>query len=170
MATNLAHGALVAWQVPAEKLDAAFDYMFQQDPFSGHVVMRSTDAATAGSNYRLWTTLKVPQGFSMRKHCRVPGATRPARNTSASCPPSGSSRWASATSAGAAWSRAPRPTRRPKCMDVAVVELSEVEWRVLTALKREFDAARKSAETSGARARRGGRARCEIFFEVGRRL
>ena len=68
MATNLAPGALVAWQVPVEKLDAAFDYMFQKDPFSGHVVIRSTDAATPGSNYRLWTTLKVPQGFSMVKH------------------------------------------------------------------------------------------------------
>ena len=43
LATNLAQGALVAWQVPAEKLDAAFDYMFQKDPFSGHVVLRSTD-------------------------------------------------------------------------------------------------------------------------------
>src|SRR5260221_10273479 len=51
MATNLAQGALVAWQVPADRLDAAFDTMFQQDPFSGHVVLRSTDAATPGSNY-----------------------------------------------------------------------------------------------------------------------
>src|SRR5919205_4480915 len=68
MATNLAKGALVAWEVPLDKLDAAFDYMFQQDPFSGHVVIRSTDAATPGSNYRLWTTLKVPQGYSMAKH------------------------------------------------------------------------------------------------------
>src|SRR5208337_3084258 len=70
LATNLAQGALVAWQVPAEKLEAAFDYMFGQDPFSGHVVLRSTDTATAGSNYKLWTTLKVPQGFSMEEHCR----------------------------------------------------------------------------------------------------
>src|SRR5579862_5001971 len=68
MATNLAPGSLVAWQVPADRLEAAFDYMFQQDPFSGHVVIRSTDSATPGSNYRLWTTLKVPQGFSMQKH------------------------------------------------------------------------------------------------------
>src|SRR5271169_60413 len=65
LATNLAQGALVAWQVPSERLDAAFDYMFEQDPFSGHVVLRSTDSATAGSNYKLWTTVKVPQGFSM---------------------------------------------------------------------------------------------------------
>src|ERR1043165_5995955 len=45
MATNLAPGSLVAWQVPADKLDAAFDFMFQQDPFSGHVVLRSADPA-----------------------------------------------------------------------------------------------------------------------------
>src|SRR6476620_10747710 len=45
LATNLAHGALVAWQVPEEKLSAAFDWMFRNDPFSGHVVLRSTDAA-----------------------------------------------------------------------------------------------------------------------------
>src|SRR6476620_9722428 len=69
MATNLARGALIAWQVPEEKLSAAFDCMFQQDPFSGHVVIRSTDQAIAGSKYRLWTTLKVPQGYSMSKHC-----------------------------------------------------------------------------------------------------
>src|SRR5256885_13374686 len=69
LATNLAQGALVAWQVPPDKLDAAFDYMFQQDSFSGHVVTRSSDAATPGSQYKLWTTLKVPQGFSMRGHC-----------------------------------------------------------------------------------------------------
>src|SRR5438552_15396222 len=69
LATNLAQGALVAWQVPPHKLDAAFDYLFQRDPFSGHVVTRSTDVATPGSAYRLWTTVKVPQGFSMPKHC-----------------------------------------------------------------------------------------------------
>src|SRR5918999_830701 len=33
MATNLAPGALVAWQVPAERLDAAFEYMWSRDPF-----------------------------------------------------------------------------------------------------------------------------------------
>src|ERR1017187_1352 len=53
LATNLAQGALVAWQVPAEKLDAAFDYMFQRDPFSGHVVIRTTDQAIAGPKYKL---------------------------------------------------------------------------------------------------------------------
>jgi hypothetical protein len=70
MATNLAPGALVAWQVAPERLDDAFEYMFREDPFSGHVVIRSTDRETQGSKYRLWTTLKVPQGFSMEKHAR----------------------------------------------------------------------------------------------------
>src|SRR5213083_1065260 len=65
MATNLARGALVAWNVPEGKLQAAFDWMFQHDPFSGHVVIRSTDHMIAGSQYRLWTTLKVPQGYSI---------------------------------------------------------------------------------------------------------
>src|SRR5438477_1673092 len=69
MATNLAPGALVAWRVPAEKLESAFGYMSDEDPFSGHVVIRSTDTETPGSVYRLWTTLKVPQGFSMQRHC-----------------------------------------------------------------------------------------------------
>ena len=58
-------GETVLW------VDEAFDYFVQRDPFSGHVVVRSTDAATPGSAYRLWTTLKVPQGFSMQHHCEV---------------------------------------------------------------------------------------------------
>ena len=59
MATNLARGALVAWQVPESGLQSAFDYMFHHDPFSGHVVIRSTDAIVAGSKFRLWTTVKA---------------------------------------------------------------------------------------------------------------
>jgi hypothetical protein len=61
----------VAWQFPNDRLDDAFDFMFREDPFSGHVVIRSTDAATPGSSYRLWTTVKVPQGYSVEKHCAV---------------------------------------------------------------------------------------------------
>src|SRR5260370_3544657 len=51
LATNLADGALVAWKVPEEKVDSAFDWMFQRDPFSGHVVIRSTDTISAGAEY-----------------------------------------------------------------------------------------------------------------------
>ena len=139
LATNLAQGALVAWQVPAERLDAAFDYMFQQDPFSGHVVLRSTDSATAGSNYKLWTTLKVPQGFSMRDPLPVSGAGKPARNTFASCPPNGFLPLAWAISGGAGWSRAPRRTCRRKSRRSRSSGSTRSEWRILTALKREFE-------------------------------
>ncbi len=138
MATNLAPGALVAWQVPLERLDAAFDYLFQKDPFSGHVVIRSTDAATPGSNYKLWTTLKVPQGFSMQKHAefllRETGGEHfrlmPARCLFALGV--GHVRRRGMTIG----SKADVPA---EVMDVNVVELNELEWRVLTALKREFE-------------------------------
>ena len=53
LANKLAPGALVAWQVPEPRLHEAFDFMFREDPFSGHVVIRTADAATSGSSYRL---------------------------------------------------------------------------------------------------------------------
>ena len=49
LSTRLAASALVAWRLPPERLDAAFDYMFADDPFSGHVVIRTTDAETPRS-------------------------------------------------------------------------------------------------------------------------
>ncbi|MGZ8938303.1 MAG: Lrp/AsnC family transcriptional regulator, partial [Limisphaerales bacterium] len=137
MATNLAPGALVAWQLPVEKLDAAFEYMFQQDPFSGHVVIRSADPASPGASYKLWTTLKVPQGYSMTKHCdyllKKVGADHyrimPAKRLFA-------------LGVGHVRRRGMEPGSRTdapaEVMDVNVVQLNELEWRVLMALKREF--------------------------------
>jgi hypothetical protein len=137
LATSLAQGALCAWEVAPDRLDAAFDYMFREDPFSGHVVIRTTDAVTAGSTYRLWTTLKVPQGYSLRKHAeflaaRV-GATRfrlmPAKLLFA-------------LGVGHVRRRGLEPgARAPEPAvpnDTKLVELNELEWRVLVALKREF--------------------------------
>jgi hypothetical protein len=137
LSTSLARGALCAWQIDEDRLDAAFDYMFRQDPFSGHVVIRSTDAASPGSTYRLWTTLKVPQGFSLRKHAellrREVGAERfrlmPAKVLFTLGVGHVRRR---GLEPGA---RAPEPARP---QDTAYVALSELEWRVLTALKREF--------------------------------
>ena len=71
LANKLAEGALVAWKVPADKLEAAFEFLFKQDPFSGHVVLRSTDREISGSDFRLWTTLKVPQDRNINDHCDV---------------------------------------------------------------------------------------------------
>ena len=137
LATNLADGALCAWQLPGERTDTAFDFMSQQDPFSGHVVIRSTDAATPGSNYRLWTTLKVPQGYSLAKHAELlrqkVGADRfrlmPAKKLFA-------------LGVGHVRRRGMEPGSRAdelaETIDVQLATLSDPEWRVLTALKREF--------------------------------
>jgi hypothetical protein len=137
LATNLAQGSLVAWQVPAEKLEDAFDFMFQKDPFSGHVVLRSTDTATAGSNYKLWTTLKVPQGFSLAKHCEFL-----ARQTGAEHFRLMPARRLFALGVGHIRRRGMEPGAKAdvpaEVTDVAITTLNEEEWRVLTALKREF--------------------------------
>jgi AsnC-like ligand binding domain len=140
MATNLAPGALVAWQVPPERLDAAFEFMVHDDPFSGHVVIRSTDADTSGSAYRLWTTLKVPQGFAMDRHCeflrRRIGATT-FRMMPAKC--------LFALGVGHVRRKTVEPGSRAdvlgEVIDTRLVELSRLEWRVLEPLKREFAAA-----------------------------
>ena len=71
LATKLAHGALCAWKVDPEKLDEIFEWMFREDPFSGHVVTRSTDREISGSDFKLWTTLKVPQGEKLEDHADV---------------------------------------------------------------------------------------------------
>jgi DNA-binding Lrp family transcriptional regulator len=137
LATNLAEGALVAWKVPGDKIDAAFDWMFQRDPFSGHVVLRSTDTVSAGSDYKLWTTVKVPQGFSMQAHCKL--LTRKV----------GAERFRLMPAKGIftlgvghvrrktidPGSKADQPA---KMIPVQMVSLSEHEWNVLLALKREF--------------------------------
>ncbi|HEX3355827.1 MAG TPA: hypothetical protein VHS31_02505 [Tepidisphaeraceae bacterium] len=137
MATNLARGALIAWRVPEEKLTAAFDYMFQKDPFSGHVVIRSTDQAIAGSKYRLWTTLKVPQGFSMQKHCEFL-AKQTGCETFKLLP----AKKLFALGVGHVRRRGMEPGSKSEelavVLDTNLVELSDLDWRVLVELKREF--------------------------------
>ena len=137
LATNLADGALVAWKVPENKIDNAFDWMFQRDPFSGHVVLRSTDTVTAGSEYKLWTTVKVPRGFSLQEHCELllgkVGAERfrlmPAKGIFT-------------LGVGHVRRKTIEPgskAEKPATMAaVQVVDLSEHEWHILLALKREF--------------------------------
>lgn len=138
MATNLAHGALVAWEVSPDKLDSAFNTMFQDDPFSGHVVIRSTDVATPGSTYRLWTTLKTPQGYDIDKHCQYlrdrVGADHyrimPAKRLFA-------------LGVGHMRRRTIEPGSRSEelatVIEPRIVKLTGEEWLVLMALKREFE-------------------------------
>ncbi|HEX8903469.1 MAG TPA: hypothetical protein VF771_01365, partial [Longimicrobiaceae bacterium] len=105
---------------------------------SGHVVIRSTDRETQGSKYRLWTTLKVPQGFSMQRHAEYlqerTGALSfkllPAKKLFT-------------LGVGHVRRRGLEPGERSDepgaVIDTNVVELSELEWRVLMALKRELE-------------------------------
>jgi DNA-binding Lrp family transcriptional regulator len=164
LATNLAKGALVAWEVAQDDLDAAFDYMFQEDPFSGHVVTRSTDTATAGSNYKLWTTLKVPQGFSLEKHCEVlkekVGAKSfrimPAKKIFAL----GVGHVRRKDMESGARSEEPG-----KVNDVAVVDLTDHEWRIMEAVKREFAPEELVEDLWNARAAEAN-VSLEEFFKV----
>jgi DNA-binding Lrp family transcriptional regulator len=137
MATNLAPGALVAWRVSPDKLDSSFSYMVNDDPFSGHVVIRSTDAETPGSVYRLWTTIKVPQRYSMTRHCAFL-ASKVGAETYRIMP----AKKLFALGVGHLRRRTIEPGSRSeesgRVLDTNIVELSALEWRVLTALKREF--------------------------------
>ncbi|GAC1647130.1 MAG: hypothetical protein NVS4B3_00690 [Gemmatimonadaceae bacterium] len=137
MATNLASGALVAWKVSPERLDAAFDAMVHDDPFSGHVVIRSTDAETPGSSFRLWTTLKVPQGFSIERHCAYLATTVGAEGHRIL-----PAKRLFALGVGHVRRRGMPPGSRSEApgdvIDTVVVDLTPREWQVLGPLKREF--------------------------------
>lgn len=162
IASNLAHGALVAWKISEEKLNAAFDFMFQNDPFSGHVVLRSTDAQTPGSEYRLWTTVKAPVGISMESHCsllaKITGAERflimPAK---------------AIFTLGVGHVRrkslelGSRSEQPAQILKTGVVDLTEHEWRVLTALKREFAVSEITDHPWQARADEAGVSLDEFF-------
>jgi hypothetical protein len=168
LATNLAQGALVAWVVPEEKLNAAFDWMFQQDPFSGHVVIRSTDQKISAARYRLWTTVKVPQGYSLQKHCellcRKTGAERflllPAKRLFA-------------LGVGHVRRRGMEPGSKADVLadvtNTEIVQLSELDWRVLGPLKREFTPDEIRPNLWQARATEAG-VSLDEFYRVARSL
>jgi DNA-binding Lrp family transcriptional regulator len=168
MATNLAPGALVAWQIAADRLDAGFEYLAKGDPFSGHVVIRSTDAETPGSVYRLWTTVKVPQSYSMQRHCELLaariGATAfrimPAKRLFALGV--GHVRRRGMEIGG-------RTDEPGQVIDTNIVELTALEWRVLEPLKREFGADELTLEPWRARADEAGLG-YEEFLRVARGL
>src|SRR3982075_1434106 len=168
LATNLADGALVAWKVPEEKIDNAFDWMFQHDPFSGHVVLRSTDSVTAGSEYKLWTTLKVPHGFSLQGHGEIL-AQKVGAEDFRLMPAKG------IFTLGVGHVR--RKTIEPgskanepaRINEVHVAELSEREWNVLLALKREFAPEEIQAMPWRARAAEAG-VSLEEFYRIAESL
>jgi hypothetical protein len=137
LATSLAPGALVAWRVPQERIKDAFDFMFDEDPFSGHVVTRTTDRETRGSDYKLWTTLKVPRPYDMAAHCRYL-----AEQTGAEGFKLLPARKLFALGVGHVRRRDLEPGARTdepgRVLDTKIIDLSDREWRVLMALKREL--------------------------------
>jgi len=168
LATNLAQGSLVAWQIPGDRLDAAFDYLYQKDPFSGHVVIRSTDGETSGSRFRLWTTLKVPQGFSLSRHAEflkeqigaIDFRLMPARCLFV-------------LGVGHVRRRALEPGSKAEVpadvTNMDIVRLSDLDWRVLTALKREFIPEEIVRDVWRARADEAGVA-LDTFYEIAHSL
>jgi len=157
LATKLAHGALVAWRLPEEKLNAAFDFMAKEDPFSGHVVIRSTDGQISGSDYRLWTTLKVPQGESLEEHGnvlkRIVGADEfilmPANGVFT-------------LGVGHVRRKGLEPGAKldvaAEMMTTTVVDLSQEEWDVLLALKEELRPDEVMGSSTGP-SRKGGKSK-----------
>jgi DNA-binding Lrp family transcriptional regulator len=155
LATNLAEGALVAWKVPPEKIEAAFDWMSQRDPFSGHVVLRSTDSVTPGSEYKLWTTLKVPQGFSLQRHGEILSGLVGAEHFRL-MPAKG----IFSLGVGHVRRKSIEPGAKAgqpaKMIVVQPAKLTEKEWTVLTAFKTGIHSGRNSPIALG-RARAGSR-------------
>jgi DNA-binding Lrp family transcriptional regulator len=170
MATNLAEGALVAWQFPAagNKLDEAFDFMFQQDPFSGHVVIRSADPATPGSNYRLWTTVKVPQGYSVEKHCAFLATLTGAEHFRVM-----PAHRIFALGVGHVRRKGMEPgSKSEELAEVkssTKVELTELEWQVMTAVKRELEPEEVTRDLWQRRAAEAN-VPLEQFFEIAESL
>jgi DNA-binding Lrp family transcriptional regulator len=149
-------------------LDAGFEYLSKDDPFSGHVVIRSTDAETPGSAYRLWTTLKVPRGFSMERHCewlreRI-GAeaflVMPAKALFA-------------LGVGHVRRKGMEPGSRTdepgRVLDTRIVELTDHDWQILEPLKREFAVDEIRENPWASRAAEAGVPRQE-FLRVARSL
>jgi DNA-binding Lrp family transcriptional regulator len=142
--------------------------MSKQDPFSGHVVIRSTDGETAGSAYRLWTTLKVPQGFSMRKHCELLAA-----RTGAEAFRIMPAKRLFALGVGHVRRKGMEPGARTDepgaVLDTNIVQLSNLDWQVLGPLKREFRADEIGPSPWRSRAKEAG-AGYEEFLRVARAL
>jgi len=135
--TSLARGSLVAWELEESKLNDAFDYMFQEDPFSGHVVIRTADVGSAGERYRLWTTLKVPPQFSLEKH-----ADFLAEKVGAQSYRLMPAKKLFALGVGHTRRKQILPGSRSedpgRVIDTEIIPLTSEQWKIMEVLKREF--------------------------------
>ena len=165
---NLAEGALIAWRFPADRVDGAFTFMSRDDPFTGHVVIRESETGGPAGAYQLWTTLKVPRGVSVDRHCAFlkerTGASEfrllPAKAVFV-------------LGVGHTRRRDIQPGERSDqpagVMYPQQADLDETEWSVLFALKREFGAEEIVRDIWAPRAAEAGLS-LDRFFEVAGRL
>lgn len=168
LATKLAHGALCAWKVDPDKLDATFEFMFREDPFSGHVVTRSTDRDISGADFKLWTTLKVPQGEKLEEHAEVLRRLTKAHEF-VLMPAKG----IFALGVGHVRRKSMEPGAKsddPAVMNTTTtVELEPEEWEVLLAIKEELAPEEVNEDPWGPRADAIGMDR-EKFYQIAEQL
>lgn len=152
----------------ADKLDAIFEFTFKEDPFSGHVVIRSTDREISGSDYRLWTTLKVPFGTDVSEHAdvlkRLTGAEEYYLMQAKGIFALGVGHVRRKT-----MEIGERGEEPAKMLTTEAVPLNEEEWRVLLALKGELSVEEIGAEPWAKRAEQAG-VTLERFCQVAETL
>ena len=152
-ATNLAQGALVAWYIDEEKAQAAFDFIAKNDPFSGHVVIRRSE--TGDTPWRLWTTLKVPSEFSIEAHCewlkQSIGAEKYRIMPALRAFVLGVGHMRRRNMHVGEMSPQPAEARQP-----VVVELSDIDWLVISVLKQDFSPEELGPQLWERRARAAG--------------
>ena len=173
LSTSLADGALVAWKVPADRLQAAYDWLVAHDPFTGHVVLRNSDNPNApGADYCLWTTLKVPGGCNtVTAHCRLLAEKVGAQNF-VPLPVVGMFVLAVGHIRRAGLQPGDKLPVPPAMQRPAVPQLSEQEWRVLLALKESLRPEEFTTHTWAARAAQLGmseEAFCAMAHELDRK-
>lgn len=169
LATNLAQGALIAWKIAPHKLDAAFAWLSKEDPFSGHVVIRNPEFGT--TDWPLWTTIKVPTGFSLETHCDYIRATIGAE-TYRIMPALrgfvlGVGHMRRKNMEVGEMADAPAMDMTP-----AIVDLDDRDWRVLVALKRDLAADEVGEDVWAGRAAEAGvslREFCEVAESLDKR-
>ena len=130
--------------------------------------LSSADAATPGSNYRLWTTVKVPQGYSIEKHCALLGKLTGAEHFRVM-----PAHRIFALGVGHVRRKGMEPGSKAdelaQVKDTEKVELSDLEWQVLTALKRELEPEEVATDLWRRRAEEAG-VPFETFLEVAEQL
>jgi DNA-binding Lrp family transcriptional regulator len=136
LATNLAHGALIAWKIEDSLLESAFRFISERDPFSGHVVIRNCENGT--TDWKLWTTLKVPTGFSVTAHCDYLKAQIGAEKYRV-MPALRAFVLGVGHMRRKGMSIGEKADQPAKAMEASIVELSDRDWEVLLALKRDLD-------------------------------